>query len=254
MGVLESFSLSGKRALVTGAGRGLGASMARALVEAGAAVALVSRTEAQLVSTAGDIGVGAVPLPWDVSETDSIVSLVDAATELLDGPVDIVLHAAGIQHRRPAAEFEHVEWDRIIATNLTAPFFLSQEIGARQLGERRGGSHIFVCSLGSHYGIPNVVAYTASKSGVLAVVRNLAVEWASSGVRVNGLGPGYLRTELTRPLLDDPVGHRRVLSRIPMGRLGEPPELGGAAVFLASEASGYVTGQLVMVDGGWTAA
>jgi NAD(P)-dependent dehydrogenase (short-subunit alcohol dehydrogenase family) len=252
MGVLDSFSLDGKRALVTGAGRGLGAAMAGALAEAGAQVALVSRSEDQVARTAEQIGARAFALPADVSDPASFASLVDRTETALDGPIDIVLHAAGVQHRNPASQFGRAEWDRVIAVNLSAPFFLSQEIGRRQIDDDRRGSHIFIGSLGSHLGLQNVVAYTASKSGVLGLIHTLAVEWAARGIRVNGIGPGYFPTELTKDLLADDERRERMLQRIPMGRFGEADDLCGAVVYLASDASSYMTGQLLMVDGGWT--
>ncbi|HVW45319.1 MAG TPA: SDR family oxidoreductase [Amycolatopsis sp.] len=253
IGVLDTFGLGGRRALVTGAGRGLGAAMARGLAEAGASVALVSRSADQVAATAAAIGDRGFALPADVSDPETFPALVDRAEERLGGPIDIVLHAAGVQHRQPAVDFDRPAWDALIAVNLSAPFFLSQEIGRRQLGAGRPGSHIFVASLGSHIGLRDVVAYTAGKSGLWAVVRNLAVEWSAHGIRANAIGPGYIRTELTKALLDDPDSHRRILARVPMGRLGTPDDMAGAAVFLASDASAYVTGQLLMVDGGWTA-
>jgi len=253
MGVLDSFSLAGKRALVTGAGRGLGASMAAALAGAGARTALVARSTNELEAAAAAIGDRAVAVPADVSDRERLPELVDRAEAALDGPIDIVLHAAGVQHREPALDFDAAEWDRIIGVNLSAPFFLSQAIARRQIAGSVSGRHIFIGSLSSHLGLRNVVAYTASKSGILGVVRNLALEWAEHGIRVNGIGPGYIRTELTKSMLDVPENRERILGRTPMGRLGTPEDMAGAAVFLASDASAYVNGHLLMVDGGWTA-
>ena len=254
MTILDQFSLQGRRALVTGGGRGIGAGLARALAEAGAEVALIARGEDQLVRTAEEIGAAAHPLSFDVSQTDAIPTLVDNAEAALGGGLDIVLHAAGVQHREPAGEFAPEAWERIIDVNLSAPFFLSQEIGRRQLERGTPGSHIFIGSLGTTLGLPNVVAYTASKSGVMGVVRTLSLEWAERGIRANAIGPGYVRTELTQAVFNDPERKAAMLSRIPMQRFSEPSDLAGAAVFLASPASSYATGQLLMVDGGWTAA
>ncbi|MCU1480695.1 MAG: short-chain dehydrogenase/reductase [Subtercola sp.] len=254
MGGLDAFSLSGKRALVTGAGRGLGAAMARGLADAGARVALVSRNEAELTATAATIGENACVVVADISDSNQTLDLVDRVERALDGPIDIVLHAAGIQHREPAETFGRQAWDDVIATNLTAPFFLSQEIGGRQLTAGRTGSHIFIGSLTSHLSVRGVSAYTASKSGIYGILRNLSLEWSARGVRANGIGPGYIRTALTQSLVDDPDRYRQLLERIPMGRLGSPDDMAGAAVFLASDASSYITGQLLMVDGGWSAS
>ena len=253
-GILERFSLAGKRALVTGAGRGIGAGIAAGLAEAGAAVALVARDESQLRTVAAAIGGGAAALPADVSETAALPGLVDRAEAALGGGIDVVVHGAGIQHREQAADFDADAWERVIAVNLSAPFFLSQEVARRQLDRADPGSHVFIGSLGSTLGLPEIVAYTASKSGIMGVVRTLSLEWAARGVRVNALGPGYVRTELTRALFADPERREALLRRIPMGRFCATEELLGAAVFLASDASSYVTGQLLMVDGGWTAA
>jgi NAD(P)-dependent dehydrogenase (short-subunit alcohol dehydrogenase family) len=180
--------------------------------------------------------------------------MVDAMETALGGAIDVVVHAAGVQHRQPAEEFAADEWDRVLRINLTAPFQLSQEIGRRQLAADRAGSHIFVGSLTSLLSIPDVAAYTASKSGVFGLVRTLSTEWSGRGIRVNGIGPGYFRTALTEAVFSDGARYQKMLDRIPMGRFGSPEELAGTAVFLASDASSYTTGQLLMVDGGWTAS
>ena len=251
-GSLSLFSLEGKNALVTGASRGLGAAMARGFAEAGAAVALVARSETDLSEMASTITGRTAVIPADLSQLDEIPALIDRVEEALGGPIDIVLHAAGTQYREPAESFPRDEWDHVMSVNLTAPFLLSQEIGRRQLEASRPGSHVFVGSLTSHLSVRSVVAYTASKSAIYGVVRNLSLEWSSRGVWVNAIGPGYIRTALTQALVDDPVRGPKLLDRIPMGRLGQPEDMVGTAVFLASDASAYVTGQLVMVDGGWS--
>lgn len=249
--MLNSFSLHGRRALVTGAGRGLGRAMAEGLAGAGAQVALVSRTSTEIAEVAAAIGEQAVAHPADVSGATDMSGLLDSVEDELGGGVDIVLHAAGIQHRAPAEEFDRAEWDRVIGTNLTAPFLLSQEIGRRQIRRGQGGNHLFIGSLTSHISVPDVVAYTASKSGIYGVVRGLSTEWARHGIRVNGIGPGYFRTQLTEAVFEAPERRQKMLDRIPMQRFGNPEDLAGAAVFLASSAAGYITGQMLMVDGGW---
>lgn len=252
--VLDQFSLRGKRALVTGAGRGLGRAMAQGLADAGAHVALVSRTATEIEDAAAVMGDQAMAFPADVSESANIPGLLDSVEHELGGGVDIVLHGAGVQHRQPAADFDAGQWGRILDVNLTAPFFLSQEIGRRQIERGLGGSHIFIGSLTSHISVPEVVAYTASKSGVFGLIRSLSSEWSQYGIRVNGIGPGYFRTQLTEAVFEDPERRQKLMDRIPMHRFGDPGDLAGAAVFLASSAAGYVTGQLLMVDGGWMAA
>lgn len=248
---LAQFSLAGRRALVTGGGRGLGAAIARGIADAGASVAIASRSVDDVTATAAEIGDRATPVA--VSVTDDPAVVVDLVEDRI-GPVDIVIHAAGIQHRSPAADFDPAAWDRIVEVNLTAPFRLSQEVGRRQLARGDRGSHIFIGSLASVIGLPSVSAYAATKAGILGVVRSLSLEWSGFGIRVNAIGPGYFRTRLTEAVFADAERAAAMQARIPMGRFGEPSELAGTAVFLASEASGYMTGQLLMVDGGWTAA
>jgi len=249
----ELFSLAGRRAVVTGGGRGLGKAIAAGLAAAGATVAVVSRTAADVNSAADDLGENVVPLAMDVASGD-VASMVDAMEAELGGVIDVVVHAAGVQHREPAEQFAAEEWDRVLRINLTAPFRLSQEVGRRQLAGELKGSHIFIGSLTSLLSIPDAAAYTASKSGVYGLVRTLSTEWSGRNIRVNGIGPGYFRTALTETVFADEKRYQKMLDRIPMGRFGDPEELAGTAVFLASDASSYITGQLLMVDGGWTAA
>jgi NAD(P)-dependent dehydrogenase (short-subunit alcohol dehydrogenase family) len=249
----EAFSLTGRRAVVTGGGRGLGKAIAAGLAGAGATVAVVSRTAADVKDAADELGDNVVPLALDVADGD-VASMVDAMEGALGGVIDILVHAAGVQHREPAEEFAAQEWDRVIRINLTAPFRLSQEVGCRQLAGALKGSHIFIGSLTSLLSIHDAAAYTASKSGVYGLVRALSTEWSGRNIRVNGIGPGYFRTALTEIVFADEKRSQKMLDRIPMGRFGEPEELSGAAVFLASDASSYITGQLLMIDGGWTAA
>lgn len=241
------FNLDGKRALVTGGSRGIGRAIAVGLRESGAQVVSVARTDT------GDFD-GVRHIAADVSEVGKIPDLVDEVEKNLGGPIDLVVHAAGVQHRCPATDFPPEQWQRILNINLTAPYVLSQEIGKRQLDSKRGGAHLFVASLTSELGFPNISAYAASKSGVMGIVRSFSKEWASRGIRVNGIGPGYIRTALTEDLLSNPVEAERLFSRIPMERFGVPEDLVGPAIFLLSNASEYVSGQLVYVDGGWTAA
>ncbi|MGP9783144.1 2-deoxy-D-gluconate 3-dehydrogenase [Arthrobacter sp. MYb224] len=249
----ELFSLTGRRAVVTGGGRGLGKAIAAGLASAGATVVVVSRTAADVESAAAELGANVHPLSLDVA-SGAAGQMVDAMEKAAGGAIDIVVHAAGVQHRQPAEEFDAEAWDHVLRVNLTAPFALSQEIGRRQLAGERGGSHIFVGSLTSLISVPDVAAYTASKSGVYGLVRNLSTEWSSRGIRVNGIGPGYFRTALTEKVFADEARYQKMLDRIPMGRFGNPEELAGTAVFLASDAASYLTGQLLMVDGGWTAS
>jgi len=242
--------LEGRRVIVTGGGRGLGRAIARSVADAGAAVTLVARSLDQLESTAQEIvsaGGTADLRVADLSDLDAAGALARDLTA--DAPVDGIVHAAGIQHRADALDFDDEDFHRVVTVNVQAPFALSREVMRSGRGYR--ASHVFIGSLGSSIAIPRAVAYAASKAGVLGLVRTLANEWAPSGVRVNAISPGYFHTELTTDLLNDEAQHARVISRIPMRRLGEPAELGGAAVFLLSDMSTYMTGQQIIVDGGW---
>lgn len=247
----DLFSLRGKRVLVTGGGRGLGRSMAEGLSRAGGHVALVSRTQQSIDQAAQEMGDNVVGVAGDVG-MDEPAALVDRVEEAVGGPLDVVLHAAGVQHRQAVEHFERAAWERVLSINLTAPFLLSQEVGRRQLETDRSGSHIFIASITSLLMIQDVAAYTAAKSGLYGLTRALSGEWSDSGIRANAIGPGYFRTEMTDKLFQDRQRYQKMLDRIPMGRFGDPAELSGAAIFLASDASNYVTGQLLMVDGGWT--
>lgn len=249
------FSLRGRRALVTGGGRGIGRAIAGSLAAAGAHVVVTSRTRTQLDEVVADItesGGTAEAIPGDLSDHVGIGALLDEAEG--SAPIDIVVHAAGTQHREAARTFPAEKWAHVLDVNLTAPFLLSQEIGRRQLDRGAQGSHIFVASLTSVLGLPNLVAYNAAKSGLMGVVRALSREWSQHGLRFNGIAPGYVETEMTKDLFADPDKRAALLSRIPMGEFGTPEQLGPPAVFLAGDAAEYLTGQLLIVDGGWAAA
>lgn len=252
---LPSFDLSGRIVLVTGGGRGLGQGFALGAAAAGATVVAVSRTASELAETVAAAGAGrVVPVTWDVTDLDTLDGLVARAADAAGGPVTGVIHAAGAQHRGPADGFTPDDWRRVTATQLDAPFFLSTAI--HRAGEAAGvpGSHVFIGSLTSLIGLPNMAAYGAAKSGILGVVRSLSVEWARAGTRVNAIAPGYFLTRQTEGLLADPAVKARVDARIPMGRLGTARDLAGVAVFLLSDAAGYITGQVLPVDGGWLGA
>lgn len=244
--------LEGRHVVVTGAGRGLGRAIAEAAAAAGAHLTLVARTQSQIEDTQASIeatGGAAAVRCADLADRDGLRAL---AGDLSRRAVDGVVHAAGIQHRATAGDFDDDDVDRVLNVNLKAPFALSRELH-RRAPDKPPGSHVFIGSLGSSIAIPRAVAYAASKAGVMGVVRTLAVEWAPSGIRVNAVSPGYFHTHLTADLLEQPEQRTRVLSRIPMGRLGRPEEAGGAVVFLLSDAASYITGQQIVVDGGWLA-
>ncbi|MEM7704032.1 MAG: 2-dehydro-3-deoxy-D-gluconate 5-dehydrogenase KduD [Pseudomonadota bacterium] len=245
------FSLDGKVALVTGANTGLGQAMAVALANAGAGVALVGRSEPKetesLIRQAG--GQSAVVMA-DLSRSEVVASVVSDAESAL-GPIDILVNNAGIIRREEALDFSELDWDDVLSTNLKVPFFLAQAVAKSLVAGNRGGKIINVASLLSFQGGIRVASYTASKSGLAGLTRLLANEWAARGINVNAIVPGYFATNNTTALRADNERNRQILERIPAGRWGDPADLGGAAVFLASQASDYVHGTLLPVDGGW---
>jgi 2-deoxy-D-gluconate 3-dehydrogenase len=252
MMVPDRFSLAGKRALVTGAGRGLGRAMAEALAAAGADVACVDRiATAETAAAVCAAGHCAWQLSADLSDRDAIRRLVEQADREV-GEVDILVNNAGTIRRAPAAEYSLEDWDLVLRTNLDSVFLLSQQFGRRMV-ERGRGKIINIASLLAFTGGITVPAYTASKSAVAGLTRALANEWAGRGVQVNAIAPGYFRTDNTRALRENAERSAEISARIPAGRWGEPQDLAGPVVFLASAASDYVNGHVLVVDGGWMA-
>ena len=248
------FSLAGKRALVTGASRGLGAAMAVALAEAGADVVCASTRRSGTDETAAFIratGREAWQVEADHADRHSVLAMADEA-ERLAGRIDVLVNNAGTIRRHPAADFPLEEWDAVLRTNLDSVFVLSQRLG-RGMIERGAGKIVNVASLLSFQGGITVPAYTASKHAVAGLTKALANEWARHGVQVNAIAPGYFSTDNTERLRGDPDRLRDISARIPAGRWGEPDDLAGAVVFLASRASDYVNGHVLVVDGGWMA-
>ncbi|MFF0366438.1 SDR family NAD(P)-dependent oxidoreductase [Micromonospora sp. NPDC005087] len=241
------YSLTGRTVVVTGAGRGLGRATAMAAAAAGARVIGVARSADQLAECATGADGEVVAVPWDLADLNRI----DALADRIGGEVHGVVHAAGTQLRKPSEAVGRAEWQRVLDLNLTAPFLLSAAL--TRTCPAAGASHVFVGSLTSSIGIAGLAPYAAGKAGLLGVVRTMAVEWAGRGIRANALCPGYVHTELTDAVFTDPARREWVLSRIPMGRTGEPAEIADAAVFLLSAASRYITGQIINVDGGWLA-
>lgn len=254
MSILDLFRLDGKVALVTGVGRGLGQAMALALAEAGADVAgLYQNYYAETQARVEALGRRFLPLHCDLQQA-TVAELRDAVDQVVRGlgRLDILVNNAGTTRRAPALEFDERDWDLVIQVNLKALFFLSQA-AARVMVEQGGGKIINIASMLSYQGGILIPAYTAAKSGVAGLTRALANEWAARGVNVNAIAPGYMATDNTAPLRADPVRNEAILARIPAGDWGEANDLQGAVVYLASEASRYVHGSLLAVDGGWLA-
>jgi len=253
--VMDSFSLEGRIAVVTGGSRGLGRGIARGLREAGARLLLVARHEKDLsdaVQGLDPAGEGtALSCPADVTKPGDIDRIFARAVEAF-GRVDILVNAAGVNLRKPAVEYTPEDWDFVVDTNLKAAFFLSTKAARIMMDASTGGKILHIASLASAVGLPtNVPPYTASKGGLALLVKALAGEWAVARICVNAIGPGYFATKLTAPLLEKPEIRDGLLARIPMRRFGAPSDLAGAAVFLCSSASDYVTGQVLYVDGGY---
>lgn len=251
---LSRFSLDGNRALVTGASRGLGRAIAIALAEAGADVGCVSSKKGGCAGTAEAIrkfGRDAWELTADLSDRSQVLALAAEADGLMGGP-GILVNNAGTIRRQPAAAYSAGDWDAVMNTNVDSVFFLSQAIGRKML-ERKRGKIINIASLLSFSGGITVPAYAASKHAVAGLTKALANEWAGSGVHVNAVAPGYFATDNTEALRGDTKRSIEILGRIPAGRWGQPEDITGAVIFLASPASDYVNGHVLVVDGGWMA-
>jgi NAD(P)-dependent dehydrogenase (short-subunit alcohol dehydrogenase family) len=252
---LSKMDLTGKVALVTGGGRGLGRGMALALAEAGANVVVASRTLSALEKTAEEIrrrGSRSLALPTDVSKIDQTNRMIkDTLDEF--GRIDILVNNAGTVIRKSSLEITEADWDKVVNTILRASFFCAQA-AAKVMIIQKKGKIINIGSLTSVRSLPRIIPYVVSRGGILQLTKGLAVEWAPYNINVNAIGPGYFETQQTAPLFADKEWVKRTVARIPLGRTGIPRDLAGVVVFLASEASDYITGQMIFVDGGWLAA
>lgn len=247
------FNLGGKVAIVTGANTGLGQGIALALAEAGAAISLVGRSAPdETLAKIEEMGGRALAVHADLSEVDCTDAIVEQTRQELGG-ADILVNNAGIIQRNDAIDFTVDEWDSVLNVNLRTVFFLSQAFARDCVESGRSGKIINIASMLSFQGGIRVPSYTASKSGLMGLTRALANEWAGKGINVNAIAPGYFATNNTAALQADPKRSAEILGRIPAGRWGQPAELGGAAVFLASNAADYVHGTTLAVDGGWLA-
>lgn len=249
--ILDMFTLQGKKALVTGASRGIGKAVAIGLAEAGADVALVSRSDV-LFQTAQEIeklGRKALVIQEDLTRPEAAEKVVNATVKSF-GRLDILVNNAGTTRRAPVEDYSDEDWEVVIELNLNAVFRLCRAAGKVMLA-RGYGKIVNVASLMSFQGGITIPAYTASKHGVAGLTKSLANEWAGRNITVNAIAPGYVCTEVTVPLQKDKVRNRQILERIPQGRWAEPEDMVGAVVFLASDASRYVQGHVLVVDGGW---
>jgi 2-deoxy-D-gluconate 3-dehydrogenase len=246
------FDLSGRVAVVTGANAGIGQGLALALAAAGADIAAVGRSPAdETVAQVEALGRRALFVKADLSTIEPVGRVVSETVAALGG-LDILVNNAGIIRRADSLDFSEADWDAVVDTNLKSVFFLAQAAG-RHMAANGGGKIINIASMLSFQGGIRVPSYTASKSGVAGLTKILANEWAKYGINVNAIAPGYIATANTEALRADPVRNGDILGRIPAGRWGEPGDLGGAAVFLASRAADYVQGHVLAVDGGWLA-
>lgn len=243
------FSLAGKVALITGGGTGIGLDMAKCFVASGATVVITGRREEVLKEAVQTVGANLHYVVNDVSETSAAPTLVQQLIQQF-GKIDILVNNAGINMKKPAIEVNDEEFNRIIQTNLQAVFALTREVGKHML-ERQSGSIIMISSMAAYYGIDRVAAYASSKTGVYGLVRVLASEWSSKGVRVNAIAPGFIETAMSRTAMNaDPDRKHKAMDRTPAGHFGKPEDVAWAAVYLASDAASYVTGISLPVDGG----
>jgi 2-deoxy-D-gluconate 3-dehydrogenase len=251
--VLERFSLKGKSGIVTGGGSGIGKGMATGLVQAGAEIVIAGRRRERLQETAGEIrqfGGPVIPAQADVSRMDDIRSLVDRTVKEF-GKIDFLFNNAGTIRRNACEDFLERDWNEVINTNLKGPFFLAQAVARVMISQKRKGKIINTSSLIAVQGGKHVPAYAASKGGITQLTKSMANDWARYNILVNAIGPGWVNTELTEPLRQDKERFAEISGRIPLGRWADPDDLAGVAVFLASDASDYITGQTIFVDGGW---
>ncbi len=250
----QPFNLTGKSAIITGAGRGIGKAIALKLAEAGADIVPVSRSFDEIEVVAQEarlMGRLALPLTMEVTKQADIDSMVEK-TMAKFGKIDILINNAGVNLKKPSEDVTEEDWDRILNTNLKGVFFCAQKVG-RQMIKQKSGAIINMASIASRVGITNSVAYCVSKGGVLQLTRVLAIEWAKHNIRVNAIGPAFIETPLTAGVLGNPETLQTIKSRTPMGRIGKPDEISDAALFLVSDAASYITGEILYIDGGLNA-
>ena len=246
------FDLTGRRALITGSSQGIGFALARALGSAGAAVILNGRDADKLKASAAVLrneGIVVSTAAFDVTDSAAVGDAIAAQEQ--HGPLDILVNNAGIQRRAPLEDFPEATWHELMRTNLDSVFYVARAVARGMIGRKRG-KIINICSVQSELGRPSIAPYAASKGAVKMLTKGMCADWARHGLQVNGIGPGYFETELTAALVADPAFSDWLCKRTPAGRWGWVEELAGAAIFLASDASNFVNGQIVYVDGGLT--
>ncbi|MDR6392521.1 SDR family oxidoreductase [Paraburkholderia phenoliruptrix] len=251
---LKLFDLTGRRALITGSSIGIGFALARGLAGAGAEVVLNGRGEARLaeaVKRLREEGASAHAASFDVTSPEAVEAAI-AWIEREIGPIDILVNNAGMQRRAPLEQFSHAQWEELMKTNVDSVFLVGRAV-ARHMLPRKRGKMVNICSVQSELGRPNIAAYTASKGAVKMLTKGMAIDWGQYGIQVNGLGPGYFKTELTEALVKDETFSAWLIGRTPSRRWGDVEDLVGAAVFLSSDASNFVNGHILYVDGGVTA-
>ncbi len=252
---MKLFDLTGRTALITGSSKGIGYALASALASAGARVVLNARNADALAlarNSLAVLGFDVHAVAFDVTDADAVEAGV-AAVEADIGAIDILVNNAGMQHRGPFAEFPIDAWHKITSTNIDSVFFVGRAVAQRMI-KRRSGKIINVCSVQSELGRPGIAPYAATKGAVKMLTKGMAIDLGQHGIQVNGLGPGYFKTELTQSLVADEAFTAWLSNRTPAGRWGDVQELGGAAIFLASAASSFVNGHILYVDGGITAS
>lgn len=251
---MELFSLHNQVAVVIGGSKGLGKGIASGLALAGATVVLASRNQSELEEAAAEIRYAThgdvIGIAVDITSITAIQEFVSTVLTL-KGSIDILVNSAGINIRKKAVEFTEHDWDTVMDTQLKYVFFMNQVVGKAMIAQKVKGRIINVASLTSVLGLKGMVAYGSAKAGIVQMTKALANEWAEYGVRVNAIGPGYYRTEMTQPLFADEKAVESMLGNIPLKRFGLPEDLIGTAILLASDASAYITGQVFYVDGGW---
>jgi gluconate 5-dehydrogenase len=252
--ILKSFDLTGRTALITGSSAGIGLALARGLAGAGARIVLNARNADKLEAAAATLrgeGADIVTASFDVTSGEAVKEAVDRIERDV-GPIDILINNAGMQRRAPLDEFEEAHWHELMKTNLDSVFLVGQAVARHMIGRKRG-KIVNVCSVQSELGRPGIAPYTASKGAVKMLTKGMAIDWGQHGIQVNGLGPGYFKTELNEALVKNEDFSKWLIGRTPSRRWGDVEDLVGAAVFLSSAASNFVNGHILYVDGGVTA-